>query len=80
MSNHYDYVIGGGDDREERHAAELYASDQQVRDARPIAEITAAGSSSVSAMSSTALTSLVNAIVLAVRGNTPPPFEISFGS
>src|SRR5918996_4982443 len=42
MSNHYDYVIVGGDDREERHAAELYANDQQVRDAMPIAEITAA--------------------------------------
>ena len=34
--------IVGGDDREERHAAELYASDQQVRDAVPLEEITAA--------------------------------------
>ena len=31
--------ISGADDREERHAAELYASDQQVRDAMPIPEI-----------------------------------------
>jgi hypothetical protein len=31
--------MSGGGDQEERDAAELYASDQQVRDARPIAEI-----------------------------------------
>ena len=31
--------ISGADDRQERHAAELCASDRQVRDAMPIAEI-----------------------------------------
>ena len=42
-----------------------------------LAEISAAGSSSPASMPSAARTSLEILIVLSVRANTPPPFEIS---